>query len=88
MDKKCYDCKYRGTIPGDAHSCCKHPDAKPYETLCFIVGMNALATPKSMNIKCDMHGFSSGWFFWPTNFDPAWLENCDGFTPEELNETK
>lgn len=23
----CYTCKYRGTIPGDAHSCCKNPFA-------------------------------------------------------------
>ncbi len=22
----CYDCKHRGSIPGDAHSKCKHPD--------------------------------------------------------------
>lgn len=21
----CYECKYRGTIPGDAHTRCKHP---------------------------------------------------------------
>ena len=21
----CYECEYRGIIPGDAHSCCRHP---------------------------------------------------------------
>lgn len=21
----------------------------------------------------------SGWFFWPFNFDPAWLTACNGF---------
>ena len=24
----CYKCKYRGDIPGDAHSCCKNANAK------------------------------------------------------------
>ena len=22
----CYECKHRGTVPGDAHSCCNHPE--------------------------------------------------------------
>ena len=25
MKPNCYDCNHRGGIPGDAHSCCKHP---------------------------------------------------------------
>ena len=24
----CYECVYRGTIPGDCHSCCNHPEFK------------------------------------------------------------
>jgi hypothetical protein len=24
----CYECKFRGTIPGDCHSTCKNSDAK------------------------------------------------------------
>jgi len=24
------------------------------------------------------------WFIWPVNFDPVWLENCDGFEPKEV----
>ena len=28
------------------------------------------------------HGIENGWFFWPFNFDPVWLESCDGFEPE------
>ena len=24
----CYECKHRGTIPGDAHSRCNNPEAK------------------------------------------------------------
>lgn len=25
------------------------------------------------------YGIRSGWFLWPYNFDPVWLESCDGF---------
>lgn len=29
MEKpNCYECKYRGTIPGDCHSCCSNFNAK------------------------------------------------------------
>jgi len=24
-------------------------------------------------------GIRRGWFFWPTNFDPTWLDSCNGF---------
>ena len=54
----CYKCKYRGTIPGDAHSSCGNKNAK---------------------VEGDDYGRKSGWFFWPLNFDPVWLESCDGF---------
>ena len=28
------------------------------------------------------YGIRSGWFRWPLNFDPAWLEQCDGFSTD------
>ena len=31
MSGKCYECKYRGDVPGDAHSCCMNP-------LAYVVG--------------------------------------------------
>lgn len=36
-----------------------------------------------LHIQADPHGFRMGWFWWPVNFDPAWLQNCDGFTPKD-----
>lgn len=38
---------------------------------------------KTLNIKANAHGIMSGWFNWPWNFDPVWLENCNGFTEKE-----
>lgn len=29
----------------------------------------------------NQHGINNGWFYWPFNFDPVWLEACTDFTP-------
>ena len=34
---------------------------------------------KRLNVNYSQHGFNNGWFFWPINFDPVWLETCNGF---------
>jgi hypothetical protein len=34
-----------------------------------------------LGIRGNPHGIRKGWFNWPWNFDPVWLDNCDGFTP-------
>ena len=41
---------------------------------------------KELNICADAHGIKNGWFMWPFNFDPVWLENCDGFSKLETEE--
>lgn len=63
----CYDCKFRGTIPGDAHTRCLNEKA---------------------HVTGDAYGKRSGWFFWPFNFDPTWLETCDGFEAKVKAEAK
>jgi hypothetical protein len=35
--------------------------------------------PDKLNIKGNPHGIRNGWFNWPMNFDPTWLEQCEGF---------
>ena len=30
-------------------------------------------------VKGNKHGIRSGWFYFPVNFDPVWLEECDSF---------
>jgi len=42
-------------------------------------GKNIKAMEK-LEIKGDRYGMKNGWFMWPANFDPTWLENCNGFT--------
>ena len=81
-----YKCKWRGTIPGSAHSRCKHPKVKVDENV-FGAMMDMMAgktqdAARELEIKGHPHGIRSGWFMWPANFDPVWLENCNGFEPK------
>jgi len=34
-------------------------------------------------VRGDKHGISRGWFCFPFNFDPVWLDECDGFEQKE-----
>ena len=45
---------------------------------CHIACANTKA-----HVEGDSYGRRSGWFNWPRNFDPTWLESCDGFKKVE-----
>ena len=82
----CYDCKYRGDLMGGAHSRCEHPSigtTSPFDEVMGILASVGRVPPmlksNELNIKGSTHGIKNGWFNWPYNFDPVWLENCDGF---------
>jgi hypothetical protein len=70
MKPNCHECIHRGEVPGDAHICCRHPKAN----ISFLVGVG-----NPLGIKGNAHGIRHGWFMWPMNFDPVWLEACNGF---------
>lgn len=88
----CYVCVHRGTVPGSVHSSCQHPlTADVHETdLAKLVremgrrsGIAGIQSPaaKALEIVGADQGVRSGWFIWPVNFDPTWLEHCTGFKP-------
>lgn len=92
MKKKefdCWTCKHRGSVAGSCHISCKHPSMKKVtdNKMMDVVSMFASvgrAPPinfnsKELNIKGNQHGIDKGWFNFPFNFDPVWLENCDGY---------
>ena len=78
----CYECVHRRSVPGDAHSSCAHPDngdvggGDMFSALIALMG-GAKAGNK---VTANPHGVRNGWFMYPINFDPAWLETCAGFT--------
>jgi hypothetical protein len=86
MKPNCYDCQHRRDIAGDAHSRCAHPDLpepSPLAELLAIfagVGRAAPVTGQApFSVRGNATGIARGWFNWPFNFDPTWLEECGGF---------
>ena len=92
MNQGCYTCKHRGSIPGDAHICCKHPDLgessnNPLnQIMALLAGVGRVspqidikAVSDKFEIQADAVGIKRGWFNWPWNFDPVWLENCNAY---------
>jgi hypothetical protein len=84
----CYKCIHRKSIPGDAHSECYHPSLEKLHTPELeVMGIFASVgrapqvpiTTKKLNTVCNPIGVRNGWFNFPWNFDPVWLESCDGF---------
>ena len=94
-----YECVHRGEVPGSAHSSCKHPatrnpiDENPLTALVGIMGrrtgMTSVPSKAAavLNVRGNAHGIKNGWFIWPVNFDPTWLEHCDGFEAKPQPET-
>ena len=94
----CYKCRWRGKVSGSVHSCCRHPSLQrvtddPMINMLQILGKGGvgrvnplMVTSKELNIRASEYGIGNGWFNFPNNFDPLWLENCDGF--EEVVEMK
>lgn len=94
IKNNCYTCKHRGNVPGDAHSCCRHPDLKGLTAdignlidLLASMGGSSPVTGlepiqvimEKFEIRANAHGVRQGWFLWPFNFDPVWLENCNAY---------
>lgn len=59
--------------------------------------VHRLTVPGSCHSRCNnknaivvgnQHGINRGWFYWPINFDPVWLQQCNGFSdkPEDKKE--
>ena len=88
----CYQCQFKGEVPGSAHSSCGLikamlkgiPDHKvaSIETM-IMLGVAKLSTEDEDLIDLDPHGVKNGWANWPLDFDPVWVNKCNGFTEKE-----
>ncbi len=98
MKPNCYECKYRGIVPGDAHSCCQHPsfisamDDPLGNIMAIFAGVQRVAPVQGKGeeykgekivVKGNIVGIRHGWFNHPWSFDPTWLEECNGFIKKE-----
>lgn len=74
VKQDCYSCKHRRSISGDCHSGCEAlPDIDQF-ALARYVHHNG---PYFANLKLNPQGIRNGWCFWPVNFDPCWVEECN-----------
>ena len=83
MTKNCYDCKHQRDIPGNAHIKCAHPifDELHKDPMMEVVsimggGLNpteVVIASKAMGFRPNPHGYQKGWFNFPVNFDPTWI---------------
>lgn len=71
-EKKCYNCKW--AIPGHQRWSghfrgCNHP---------AVASMNDNGL-QAVGIDAHLEAKEEGWFDWPFNFDPRWINECKGF---------
>uniref|UniRef100_A0A6M3LL24 Uncharacterized protein n=1 Tax=viral metagenome TaxID=1070528 RepID=A0A6M3LL24_9ZZZZ len=63
--KNCYKCGYKGENPGSAHIRCKYNWRN-----------SKLEAPSG-----NPHGIRNGWYIFPVNFDPTWMQtDCPAFS--------
>lgn len=83
----CYNCNFRGTVPGSAHSSCSVITKGIKDELLGIakmleaslaLGVHSLVDEKTQEplVKLSPHGVKNGWANWPLDFDPVWVEFC------------
>lgn len=75
---KCYTCKHKGSVAGSAHSTC-NALGEPFGVFIRILA----GTQPPIPIDANRHGIDGGWFNWPVDFDPAWLEYCGLYEEKE-----
>ena len=74
MTHNCYTCKHRGEVPGSAHSSCNSITTQNPIHIAMYMHQNQGQTE---NLKLNSHGMRKGWAFWPVNFDPVWVDQCN-----------
>ena len=75
MQHNCYTCKYRGEVPGSAHSSC---NSTGDSSIAMYVAMFIEKSGCNFeNLRLNPHGVKNGWAFWPVDFDPVWVEHCN-----------
>ena len=57
IKKKCYQCKFKGEVPGSTHICCLFD---------WRGSKHEKPTGNELGIR-------RGWFHFPFNYDPVWM---------------
>lgn len=73
MKHNCYNCKYRGGVPGSVHSNCNVLPQNQFTVAIYVAQQNG----QTEKLKLNPHGVRNGWAFWPLDFDPCWVDHCN-----------
>lgn len=96
-NKNCYDCKFKGSVPGSAHSSCNIlkeaiTDSSKRTQLELLLATHQVKLTMGENeepmVKMNEHGIKNGWANWPLDFDPVWIEDCKFFNEKNLEVQK
>lgn len=86
----CHKCKFKGSVPGSAHSSCSvlrqaDPENGPLLEL-MISGGQVSMTDNNGNplVKLNPWGVKNGWAMWPIDFDPTWVDDCKFFADKSV----
>lgn len=76
LKPNCYTCAHRQNLQGSAHSSCNAlGPAGMVAAMIFLSGKSEFRAGDA-HVRGSTHGVRSGWFMWPLNYDPVWLEVC------------
>jgi len=91
----CFKCIHRRNIAGSTHIECHHPAngeihrnaLARLSAILASVGREVpqVFLPPSLNIEINNYGVGKGWCNYPFNFDPTWIESCEGFESKNDN---
>jgi hypothetical protein len=79
----CYQCMHRQSLAGSAHSSCNALGNEGILIAPIFMAGKSEVMAGGLHIKAATHGVRSGWFFWPLNFDPTWLQICSLFKTKD-----
>lgn len=83
----CYECNHRGGLSYSAHSQCNHPALEGKGKIIAVACILSRGAYPPLGVTGNRHGIANGWFSWPLDFDPVWLDSCGGFSGREpINE--
>lgn len=80
----CYSCKFRGTVPGSAHSSCSALPEDIAMPIFISLALNHPIAGLEKYIDINKHGIQNGWANYPVDFDPIWIKSCSFY--EKKNE--
>lgn len=82
----CYKCTHRESLKYSAHSRCNAvtKENTMEDIFAYVVASDNRNHP-DVRVKGNLTGINNGWFNWPIDFDPVWVDECKFFQEKEQN---